>query len=139
MSGGGDVSCRSVVFDHEYHTIISFENLLEAWQEFLKGKRRKEDVACFSSRLAENLLKLHTELKNKTYTHGGYVAFNISDPKPRNIHKAIVRDRVLHHLLYKELYPYFDKKFIYDSYSCRVNKGTHKASLRFEKFARKSF
>lgn len=108
MRGGGDASCKSVVFDHEYHTIISFENLLEAWKEFLKGKRRKEDVACFSLRLAENLFKLQSDLKNKTYTHGGYVAFNISDPKPRNIHKAIVRDRVLHHLIYKELYPYFD-------------------------------
>ena len=70
--------------------------------------------------------------------HGPYSAFNISDPKPRNIHKATVRDRVLHHLIHKELYCYFDERFIFDSYSCRKNKGTHKALNRLRSFARKA-
>ncbi|MCC7469525.1 MAG: hypothetical protein IT284_00025 [Bacteroidetes bacterium] len=126
-------------FNKKYEEIISKESLLVAWQNFLIGKKQKLDVVLFQNNLAANIISIFNDLKTKTYTHGGYVAFNISDPKPRNIHKAIVRDRVLHHLLYKELYPYFDRRFIYDSYSCRVNKGTHKASLRFEKFARKSF
>jgi retron-type reverse transcriptase len=30
-----------------------------------------------------------------------------------------------------------DKQFIHDSYSCRNNKGTHKATLQFQKYARK--
>lgn len=87
-------------------------------------------------KLADNLLELHTLLQNRTYEHSDYSAFNISDPKPRNIHKAIVRDRVLHHLIYKELYWYFDARFIFDSYSCRKNKGTHRALDRFALFAR---
>ena len=33
------------------------------------------------------------------------------------------------------LYPFFDRTFIADSYSCRINKGTHKAIDRFRKFA----
>ena len=82
----------------------------------------------------DNLLLLHQDLKTKTYRHGGYHAFNISDPKPRNIHKASVRDRLLHHAVYRVLYPYFDIKFIHDSYSCRLNKGTHKAMERFKYF-----
>ena len=36
------------------------------------------------------------------------------------------------------MYPYFDKKFIFDSYSCRVNKGTHKALDRFRLFFQKA-
>jgi RNA-directed DNA polymerase len=80
---------------------------------------------------------LRQDLKNKTYIHGEYHAFNISDPKPRIIHKATVRDRLLHHLIYQELYEYFDSKFIHDSYSCRVNKGTHKAINRFRDFSLK--
>lgn len=48
-----------------------------------------------------------------------------------------MRDRVLHHLIYKELYWYFHFRFIYDSYSCRKNKGTHRALDRFRDFARK--
>ncbi len=83
----------------------------------------------------DNILELHQDLIKKTYRHGGYQAFNISDPKPRNIHKAQVRDRLLHHAIYRILYPYFDRKFIADSFSCRLSKGTHKAMNRFHAFA----
>lgn len=124
-------------FAKTYEEIISLENLFAAWQEFVRGKKNKKDVQEFKAGLADNILQLHEELANFSYVHGGYEAFNISDPKPRNIHKAIVRDRVLHHLLYKELYPYFDAKFIYDSYSCRENKGVHRALNRFNYFAGK--
>lgn len=82
----------------------------------------------------DNILDLHRGLKGKTYIHGGYVAFRINDPKPRDIHKATVRDRLVHHLLYQELYEYFDSKFIHDSYSCRIGKGTHAAINRFRDF-----
>jgi RNA-directed DNA polymerase len=85
----------------------------------------------------ENLLLLHTDLKNKTYIHGIYKAFKINDPKPRDIHKATVRDRVLHHAIYRLLAPFYFKLFIADSYSCQLGKGTHKALKRFEYFHRK--
>ena len=85
----------------------------------------------------ENILALHKTLKNKTYQHSNYYAFKISDPKPRDIHKATVQDRLVHHAIYRILYPYFDKKFIADSYSCRENKGTHKAINRFRSFGYK--
>lgn len=122
-------------FNSDYHDIITIENLLRAWEGFLSGKKNRSDVMMFQSRLMDNVCELHHDLKNQTYEHSAYYAFNISDPKPRNIHKATVRDRLLHHLLHDELYPYFDKKFIYDSYSCRINKGTHKAMNRFRDFA----
>ena len=73
----------------------------------------------------------------KTYRHGSYHAFNISDPKPRKIHKAGVRDRLLHHAVYRMFYPFFNRTFIPDSYSCRVGKGTHKAVNRFRDFGYK--
>lgn len=96
----------------------------------------------------DNIFSLHRDLKNsrhfsqsertsKIYRHGKYEAFSISDPKPRNIHKAVVRDRLLHHAVYRKLYFFFDKKFISDSYSCRKRKGTHRAINRFRDYARK--
>jgi len=86
----------------------------------------------------DNILSLQKELETKSYRHGLYYAFKINDPKPRDIHKAKVRDRIIHHAVYKVLYPYFDKKFIYDSYSCRNDKGTHRAMRRFQAFGRKA-
>ena len=120
-----------------FEEIISLENLLLAWGEFVVGKKSRRDVQVFEQRLMENIISLHTNLKNKTYKHSEYESFNISDPKPRNIHKASVRDRLLHHAIYRILYPFFDKKFISDSYSCRLDKGTHKALETFKRFSYK--
>lgn len=122
-------------FSHRYEEVISVENLLAAWREFVVGKQTKADVRVFSCRLLDNIIELHIDLAQHTYRHGGYQAFNISDPKPRNIHKATVRDRLVHHALYRALYPFFDRTFIADSYSCRLGKGTHRALNRFRVFA----
>jgi len=116
---------------------VKIENLLEAWSEFIKGKRNKKDVQEFSLNLMDNIFQLNADLIQHTYKHGSYQAFNINDPKPRNVHKASVRDRLLHHAIYRILYPFFDKTFIADSYSCRLNKATYKALNRFREFGYK--
>lgn len=126
------------ILTETYDNIISLDNLILAWREFLSGKKKKDDVLEFQRNLMGNIIKLHTDLKNKTYEHGKYTAFKINDPKPRDIHKALVRDRLLHHAVYRVLYPYFDTKFISDSYSCRDLKGTHRAIKRFNDFVRKA-
>jgi retron-type reverse transcriptase len=108
-----------------------------AWREFKKGKSKKRDVQEFEFNLEDNLFQLHRELKIKTYQHSNYTTFNIYDPKLRRIHKACVRDRVLQHAIFRILYPIFDKTFIFDSYSCRINKGTHKAVKRLKRFCLK--
>lgn len=120
-----------------YKDFITLENIFNAWIEFRKGKRGKEDVQLFERNLEDNIFQLYFELKNKTYRHSSYQSFYVNDPKQRHIHKASIRDRVIHHLLYKYLYEAFDKSFIYDSYSCRLEKGTHKAIFRLEKLTRK--
>ena len=122
------------VLAHKFEDIISIENLLEAWREFIKGKRGKRDVQEFQLNLMSNILDLHHDLANHTHKHGGYQTFRINDPKPRSIHKATVRDRLLHHAIYRVLYPFFDRTFISDSFSCRNAKGTHGALDRFRDF-----
>lgn len=122
---------------HLYFQITSIENLFQAWNEFKKGKRSKIDVQVFERSLEDNLFLLYEQLKTKTYRHHPYQAFNIYDPKFRHIHKATVRDRIVHHAIVSVIEPIFDKTFIYDSYSCRKNKGTHKAVKRLFSFVRK--
>lgn len=117
-----------------FEDIVSVENLLEAWREFLRGKRGKRNVQEFQLHLMDNIFALHRDLADRSYRHGGYQAFSIFDPKPRQIHKASVRDRLLHHAIYRMLYPFFDRTFIADSFSCRNGKGTHRALNRFRTF-----
>ena len=132
-AGGGILGrhMKKIRITISYHHIITIENLLLAWKAFQKGKRNKKDVQLFEMHLMDNLLLLHKDLTNKTYTHGGYYAFKVNDPKPRDIHKASVRDRVVHHLLYQSLTPFYFPLFIADSYSCQDNKGVQRPSRGF--------
>lgn len=140
LGGGRLNSClrtMNIQLCHTYQEIIGLENLLLAWEEFRLGKRDKPDVQAFARHLLDHIIQLHQDLANFRYQHGGYKAFAINDPKPRQIHKASVRDRLLHHAIYRVLYPFFDRTFIADSFSCRINKGTLKAVERFQTMGRK--
>ena len=46
-----------------YEEIISVENLLEGWKEFLKVKRGKRDVQEFDLHLMDNVFDLHRDLQ----------------------------------------------------------------------------
>jgi retron-type reverse transcriptase len=119
-----------------FDQIISFENLLLASRKAQKCKRFKPSVSSFNLELEKELLIIQHELKYQTYQPGSYKRFLIFDPKKRLISAAPYRDRVVHHALCNVIEPIFDKTFIYDSYACRKNKGTHKAVDRFTKFCR---
>jgi retron-type reverse transcriptase len=49
-----------------------------------------------------------------------------------------VADRILHRALYRRLYPFYDRVFIANSFSCRLGKGTHRALDRFATMARQA-
>ncbi len=127
------------IYKNIFEKMISMDSLLSAWDDFKKGKRGKRDVQEFEFRLEDNLFRLHRDLKNKRYKHGEYVDFYIRDPKVRHIHKAEVRDRVVHRVLFKYINPIFEPTFIADSYSTRIGKGTHKGVRRLTEFAQKIF
>ncbi|OGJ55473.1 hypothetical protein A3D88_04415 [Candidatus Peribacteria bacterium RIFCSPHIGHO2_02_FULL_52_16] len=120
-----------------FEQIITPENLFQAWDEFRRGKGSRKDVQAFEWGLEQNILSLCRDLRNRTYKHGEYSAFSICDPKQRRIHKATVRDRILHHAIFKVLNPIFEPTFIAHSFSCREGKGTHKAVDALEVWLRK--
>jgi len=119
-----------------FNKIISLENLFIAWDEFKIDKKNKEDVLGFEWNLEKNILELYRDLKYHRYKHGVYTSFTISDPKIRQIHKATVRDRVLHHAIFRILNPLFEPSFISHSFSCRIGKGTHKGVNSLQRMLR---
>ncbi len=72
----------------------------------------------------------------RTYRHGPYREFIVTDSKKRVIKAAPFRDRVVHHAVVNIIEPIFEKAFIFDSYACRRGKGTHRAIKRLEHFIR---
>lgn len=94
-------------------------------------------MALFELSLEDNLFQLYEMLKAEKWKPDSYVSFNIADPKPRVIHKASVRDRLLYQAIYRKLYPIFDPTFIYDSYSSRNYKGTHAGVKKLKYFIKR--
>ena len=101
-----------------------------------KGRRYTDSVAEFNFYLEEEIEKMQKELKEKTYNHGKYRVFTVYDPKERKIAAAPFKDRVVHHAVHDVIEPLMDKTFIYHSFACRKNKGTHKALDWAQKFLR---
>lgn len=120
-----------------FKKIISTENLFLSWKEFKSGKLNKQDVLSFEWNLERNIFKLRRDLKYHKYRHGVYTPFTICDPKVRRINKATVRDRILHHALFRILNPIFESSFISHSFSCREDKGTHKGVETLSKMLNK--
>ncbi len=125
-------------YNNLFDKIISFENLLLASHKAQKGKRFKNSTALFNLNLEKELLLLQKDLQGLTYSHGGYRSFYIYDPKRRLISAAPYRDRVVHHALCNIIEPLFEGSFIYDTYACRKDKGTHAAVDRYSVFAHKN-
>ena len=88
----------------------------------------------FGKNLMDNIVALHEDLIARRYKHSPYYSFFIQDPKLRHIHKAEVRDRLLHHAIHRILYPFFERTFIADAFSCRIGKGTQRAMNRFQSY-----
>jgi retron-type reverse transcriptase len=118
-----------------FEKAFSFENLLAAYMRARRGKQGRHEIATFGWRLEAKLLQLREELLSGSYAHGAYRHFIVSDSKRREIQAAPFRDRVVHHAVVAALEPIFEKGFIYDTYACRVGKGTQAALERFEQFS----
>ncbi len=120
-----------------YPQIYDFENLYLAYRAARRAKRDRAEVVRFEQRVEEQLLNLQEELRTETYAPGGYRHFYIHEPKRRKISAAPFRDRVVHHTLHQVIEPIWERKFIYDSYACRVGKGTHRALDRCTEWVRR--
>ena len=120
-----------------YEQLCCWENLREAHRKAARGKRGKQPAAAFEYNLADNLLQLQQELREKRYRPGAYHSFYIHEPKRRLISAAPFRDRVVHHALCNVMEPRFERSFVFDSYANRVGKGTHAALDRAQAFARR--
>jgi len=117
-----------------FEEFASFGNLLKAFKKARRGKRYKEYAAVFNYNLSSNLLKIRKRLLGEYYQFDRYNTFYLYDPKKRLINAPSFPDRIVHHALCNVIEPIFDGKFVYDSYACRKNKGTHHAVKRLQKF-----
>ena len=119
--------------DDLFGRVATFEALCAAALRAVTGKRRTPAPAAFLADLEPEVLRLERELRAGTWRPGGYVSFEIRDPKRRLISAAPFRDRVVHHAVHAVIAPLFERGFIEHTYANRVDKGTHRAVVRYER------
>jgi RNA-directed DNA polymerase len=121
---------------------IKLEELFEAYFACRKNKRNTTNAISFEVDYEQNLVQLYNDINNGSYQIGKSIAFIVDHPVKREIFAAEFRDRIVHHWLINKLNPLLEAAFIYDSYACRVGKGTRlgiKRVASFIKYASKKY
>lgn len=116
---------------------IELIEIFIAYFECRKNKRNTANALAFELNYESNLIQLCNEINNGTYQIDRSIAFIVNKPVKREIFAADFRDRIVHHLIIGKLNHLFEKEFIYDSYSCRVGKGTQFGIQRLDRFIRR--
>lgn len=124
----------SGVYTLTYNQLLA--DLFTAYYRSVRGKRGKEYVRLYDSKLNDNLDNLCRALLDRRYEPGISSCFVISDPKKREIFAAEFQDRIVHHLYYEYTHEMLERTFVHDSYSCISKRGTHFGIDRLEKHIR---
>lgn len=112
----------------------NYNSLLSAFYEV---KKHKSNYPCFikyEHNLSRNLSRILSSLENDTYRVKPYRSFFVYDPKLRLIEAPHIDDRIVQHSLLHVIRPLVENKFIYDTYACIKNRGTHAASDKLYRF-----
>ena len=119
---------------NKYYKYLTYEKLIEAHKKSRKGKGYRKEIILFNLKQEEYIMWLLEKLQTKTYKHGGYSVFYVTEPKLRKIEKSRYIDRIVHRWLVDNfLEPAFVPKFVTTSYACLKGRGMHKACLDVQK------
>lgn len=109
-------------------TWCNVERVADAARLCSKRKGGRADVIAFRLRQGEEILALSRRLTLGTYFPQPGRVFVTERPKYREVHAAVYRDRVVHHLIHALVEPVFEPGFSDASFACRRGKGTHAAA-----------
>lgn len=98
--------------------------LTKAYKMARVGKTKKPEVVEFDKIAKTEIIALAREIYSKTYVPRASTTFIVNKPVKREIFAADFRDRIVHHFLFNQVNPWWNRHFIEDNYSCRVGKGT---------------
>ena len=118
------------------------DELMDAlYESYIMARRKKtktNDEFSFEVNWMENLQQLAEDIITRKYKPSRSKAFITRVPVIREIFAAPFRDRIIHHLLYAVVAPWWEKRFVPSSFSCRVGKGTDYGAETLQKIMRRA-
>ncbi len=103
---------------------IPLEDVIEAYYDCRKTKRNTVNALSFEWDYEHNCIELWKEINAHRYKPRRSIAFVVEYPVKREIFAADFRDRIVHHIIARRIYPLLEQQFITDSYSTQKGKGT---------------
>lgn len=132
---GGDTGarCARPIFEQ----MVDWQNVITAYKAVRSTKKHSAAATRFHLYWMDNLSRIRDAIIGGTWTPQPYRKFELYNyTKRREIEAPAYQDRIVHHMIHQVLEPLFERRFIYDSYSCRKGKGNHAAVDRAEAFMR---
>lgn len=122
-------------YDNLFDDVVDINNMELAYKKSMKGTNKySADAMEFASDETYNIRELRQSLINGTYEFTAYKRFKVYEPKERIIDAPYHRDKVVQLAIDKVLKKIYQPSFIFDSYACLDNKGSHKATNRVSEF-----
>ncbi|QQD22272.1 alpha/beta hydrolase [Oceanospirillaceae bacterium ASx5O] len=121
-----------------WQQFTSWEHMIRAYKSVRKGKKKKPSAIEFHANWEELMICIHEHLQHESWKPSGFRSFMVHEPKERMIEAPAYKDRIIHHALHLTVNPIFERKFIKDSYACRIGKGTHAAASAVQNHLRKA-
>ena len=121
-----------------YQNTYKMENILAAYNEVCRNTKNKRKVRNYKEYKCIYISRIYETLKNKTYEVGPYNVFTIYEPKERRIVSQSLHDKVINHLVSREiLMPSVIPCLVDENIASRKNMGTKKGYELFKKYIRK--
>lgn len=117
--------------------MASWDNLLTAYQRCQRRKRYRQPATKFDFQWEQKTCSAcSSSYSMERIDTAAITTFTSLIP---SLEKSVPLrfDRVVHHALVNVLEPLFEARFIFDSYACRVGKGTHRAIRRAQHYQRR--
>lgn len=121
-------------YNNLFEKVIEIDNLYLAEKKARKSKSNKIEIINYLKDLDDNILKLHYELRFKTYNVSEYYHFTIYETKERKISKLPYIDRIVHHAIMNVIGKILIDSFISQTYSCIKGRGIHLALKTLRKY-----
>ncbi|MFA6769437.1 MAG: reverse transcriptase domain-containing protein [Parabacteroides sp.] len=103
--------------------MINTDDMLEAYYDCRKNKRRTASAVVYEMNYESNLLALRDRINARTYTPGKSICFVVTRPRFREVFAASFEDRIVHHFIAIRLEPLFEAVFNPRTFNCRKGKG----------------
>lgn len=118
-----------------YQEICKLKNILLAYDEVCRNTKNKRKIANYRQYKCIYISRIYDTLISKNYTVGPYNIFNIYEPKKRRIVSQNVHDKVINHLVSRQiLYPSLLPCLVDSNVASRKNLGTKKGLELASKF-----